>query len=296
MKYFITGGSGQLGYDIYRELEKRYGLENIGVSMPDHEILDITNKDEVQSVISAFKPDVIFHCAAYTAVDKAESDCKNCYDVNVTGTKNIIEAAKRVGAKVIYVSTDYVFDGKQEMPYKVTDTTNPINVYGQTKLLGEEIAKEYRKTFIARTSWVFGINGKNFVKTMLRLASTKDEISVVSDQYGSPTYTVDLAKLLVDMSETEKYGTYHTNNDGYTSWYEFAKYIFESNGIEMKVKPIATEDYETPAKRPLNTTLDRSNLSENGFEIMRDWHEAIDAYNVELALEKEEQMKLEKKD
>lgn len=296
MKYFITGGSGQLGFDVERELKKRYGVENIGISMPNHEILDITSKEEVEAAIVAYKPDVIFHCAAYTAVDKAESDCKTCYDVNVTGTKNIIDAAQIVGAKVVYVSTDYVFDGEKIEPYKTTDEPNPVNVYGQTKLLGEIIASGYEKTFIARTSWVFGINGKNFVRTMLRLAETKDEISVVCDQWGSPTYTVDLAKTLVDMSETDKYGIYHTNNDGYTTWYEFAKYIFESNGIDIKVNPIATVDYKTPAKRPLNTTLDRSKLPENGFEIMRHWREAIDDYNVELKLEKEEQKKLEKKD
>ena len=226
MKFLVTGGSGQVGYDVLNELIARYG-SSVDIYVPTHEDMDIVDRDSTVTYIKATKPDVIFHCAAYTKVDNAESDCKTCYDVNVNGTKNILEGANEVGAKLIYVSTDYVFDGTKDF-YKVDDETHPINMYGQTKLLGEQMVGEYDKSFIVRTSWVFGSHGNgNFVKTMLRLAETKDEITVVSDQIGSPTYSKDLARLLVDMAETEKYGIYHGSNEGYTSWKEFAEYIFK---------------------------------------------------------------------
>lgn len=234
MKFLITGGSGQLGYDIKRELIKRYG--EVEIFTPSHEELDITNHDNTIEYIKENCPDVIFHCAAYTKVDKAEEDCRTCYDVNVFGTKNIKEAAESVDAKLIYVSTDYVFDGTKEGLYKINDLTNPINFYGKTKLLGEQIALEYSKTFVARTSWVFGINGNNFLKTMIRLADEKEFLTVVGDQFGSPTYTVDLAASLVDLSESTKYGIYHTSNDGYTNWCEFATYALRKMGKDIEVK------------------------------------------------------------
>ena len=222
MRFLVTGINGQLGYDVVKELKRR-GFNDILEC--DRNIMDITNKKQVYNVIVGGEPDVVIHCAAYTAVDKAEDDFRNASDINVYGTKLIAEYSKKVGAKLIYVSTDYVFDGLKPLgeTYSVNDNVNPINKYGITKYYGEEMAKINPKHFIVRTSWVFGINGNNFIKTMLRLANERDEISVVADQYGSPTYTVDLAKLLVDMSLTDNYGIYHANNEGYISWYDFAK-------------------------------------------------------------------------
>ena len=198
MKYLITGGTGQLGHDIVKELISRGELNYLA---PTTKEMNITNKDEVEKVILGYKPDIIFHCAAYTAVDKAEEDRENCYNVNVNGTKNIVEVAKRINAKVVYISTDYVFDGTKKTEYETEDITNPINYYGYTKLLGEKEVQQLNDYLIVRISWVFGENGKNFVKTMLNLAETKTELSIVSDQIGSPTYTKDLSKLLLDMIE-----------------------------------------------------------------------------------------------
>lgn len=280
MKFLVTGVSGQLGYDVLLELNKRY--PDAEVIAPDHELLDITNHDETVRYINNIKPDVIFHCAAYTKVDKAESDCKTCYDVNVNGTKNIVLGAKLTGAKLIYVSTDYVFDGTKDF-YHTYDETRPINVYGQTKLLGEQAALEYPKSFVVRTSWVFGLHGNgNFVKTMLRLSETKKEITVVEDQIGSPTYSSDLARLLVDLAETEQYGIYHGSNEGYTSWYEFAKYIFEVAGIDMEVLPVKTKDYKTDAARPLKTCLDKSDITKIGLAPLPHWQDAVRRYIGEI--------------
>lgn len=283
MTYLITGGSGQLGYDVYNELISRYPDANI--IMPSSKEMDLTDKEKVNEVILNYKPDVIFHCAAYTAVDKAEHDADKCYLVNSTGTYHVASASKSIGAKLIYVSTDYVFNGKYRytnLPYKVDDATDPINVYGKSKFFGEVYASNNPKSFIVRTSWVFGINGNNFVKTMLRLAKERDKLSVVCDQFGSPTYTKDLSKLLVDMSETEKYGVYHASNEGYTSWYQFAKYIFEVNGIDIDVLPIVSADYKQIARRPLDTRLDKSKLVENGFELLPNWEDAVERYSKEL--------------
>lgn len=283
MRFLVTGVTGQLGYDVVKELKDR-GVSNEDIIECDRSIMDLTNKDDVKNVISFFNPDVIIHCAAYTAVDKAEEDIANCYKVNVEGTRSIVEGAKNVDAKLIFVSTDYVFDGAKDIneTYKVDDKTNPINIYGKTKRLAELEVKKYDKHFIVRTSWVFGINGNNFVKTMLKLAETKDEIGVVSDQYGSPTYTVDLAKLLVDMAYTDKYGVYHANNTGYMSWYEFAKNIFETNDIDIKVNPVLTKDYKTKAKRPMNSQLDRSEIKKNGFDFLPPVSDAVKRYSEEL--------------
>lgn len=283
MRYLITGYKGQLGFDIVRELQSR-GEEDILAL--DYEEMDITDKESVDKVVIEANPDVIFHCAAYTQVDVAEENEDACYKVNAVGTKNMVDAAKKVGAKIVYISTDYVFDGTKEGIYEVTDTPNPLGVYGKTKYEGELEALKYERSFVVRTSWVFGINGKNFVKTMLKLSETKTELNVVADQVGSPTYTVDLAKLLVDMVNTDKYGIYHANNEGFCSWAEFAEYIFESNAVEMKVNHIETKDYPVKATRPLNSKLSKSSLTQNGFKLLPSWQNAVDRYNEELEKEK----------
>lgn len=282
VKYLVTGVKGQLGYDIVKELTNR-GYNNIlGV---DYDNMDITDKDIVKEVITDFKPDVIFHCAAYTNVDQAEDNEELCTKVNVEGTKNITEAAKIVGSKLFYISTDYIFDGEKNTPYEVNDEANPKSIYGLTKYLGELEALKHNKTFVVRISWVFGINGKNFVRTMLKLSETRKELNVVSDQVGSPTYTVDLSKLLIDMSETEKYGVYHATNRGFVSWYEFAKAIFESNNIDMKLNAIPSSEYPTKATRPTNSRLSKQNLVNNGFNELPTWEDALDRYNEELRKE-----------
>ena len=240
MKYLITGVKGQLGYDITRELDKRGENNYLALDVAD---MDITDTEKVMEVITAYQPEVIFHCAAWTAVDKAEEMEESCQKVNVLGTKNITDAAIKVDAKLIYLSTDYVFDGTKEGYYTEEDAVNPKSVYGRTKYLGEEEVRRNKKHFIARISWVFGINGNNFIKTMLKLSENHDTVNVVDDQIGSPTYTVDLAKVLVDMAQTEKYGTYHVTNENYCSWAEFAEYIFKSNNKDTKVNKVTTEEY-----------------------------------------------------
>ena len=283
-KFLITGFNGQLGYDIVRELRSRGEEEILAVDIDD---MDITDRDQVMTIIKKYQPDVIFHCAAWTAVDKAEDMEDKVREVNVEGTKNITDASIEVGAKLVYISTDYVFDGTKEGSYKEDDTPNPKSVYGLTKYEGEEEARRNPNHFITRISWVFGINGNNFIKTMLRLSETKDELNVVDDQIGSPTYTVDLAKLLVEMSYTDKYGTYHVNNDGYCSWAEFAKYIMESNDKKTNINPVSTEEYleltgTKQAYRPRNSKLDKTKLVENGFEMLPSWQDATDRYCKEL--------------
>ena len=305
MKYFITGYKGQLGYDLVRELAKRGELditvsdlgelgENNQASidlMNETNIkyvpLDITSKEDVNKVITMEKPDVILHCAAWTAVDKAEDMEDLVRNVNVFGTRNITDASIEVGAKIIYMSTDYVFDGKKEGLYTEDDQVNPMSVYGLTKYEGEQEVRRNPNHFITRISWVFGINGNNFIKTMLKLSENHDELNVVDDQVGSPTYTVDLSRLLIDMAQTEKYGTYHVNNDGYCSWAEFAKYIFESNGKPTKVNPVTTEEYleltgTKQAYRPRNSKLSKEKLIEAGFEMLPSWTDATDRYCKEL--------------
>lgn len=277
MKFFITGVNGQLGHDIKLELENR-GYSNIYA--PSSGEVDITDLEQVRTAILGYRPNVIFHCAAYTAVDKAEEDRQACYNVNVLGTSYIAEYAAEVGAKLIYISTDYVFDGTKEGIYIENDEVCPINYYGETKYLGEQMVREIADNhIIARISWVFGINGKNFVKTMLRLAETKKELGVVCDQVGSPTYTEDLSKLLVDMAFSDKKGIYHATNEGYCSWYEFARYIFEVNNIDIVVNPVLTKDYKTMAKRPLNSKLSKDKLVNDGFERLPDWKDAVKRYS-----------------
>ena len=284
-KYFITGITGQLGYDLVRVLHERGEYD---IYAPRVDELDITDREQVMNAIKEYKPDVIFHCAAWTAVDKAETEKELCEKVNVVGTKNIVDASLEVGAKMVYMSTDYVFDGTKEGLYTEEDKANPKNVYGDTKYRGEEEVRRNPNHFITRISWVFGINGNNFIKTMLKLSDNHKELTVVDDQVGSPTYTVDLSKLLVEMAQTDKFGTYNVNNEGYCSWAEFAKYIMESNGKETKIKPVTTEEYyegkdmSTIAYRPRNSKLDKTKLQEAGFELLPSWQDATDRYCKEL--------------
>lgn len=272
MKVLVTGANGQLGYDVIKRLEEKE-IKYLGT---DRDTLDITKEDDVKRVIKDYSPDVIVHCAAYTAVDKAEDERELCHAVNVLGTRYIAEACKEIDAKMIYISTDYVFDGKGDKPFDVTDGPNPINYYGQTKYEGElEVQNLIDRYFIVRISWVFGSNGNNFVKTMLRLGKERDEISVVADQVGSPTYTYDLSKLLVEMIETDKYGTYHATNEGYCSWYEFACEIFKQAGIDVKVNPIKTEDYPTRAKRPKNSRLSKIYTNKHFKYELQTWQNSL---------------------
>ena len=275
----ITGILGQLGYDLAKELTKR-GVEFVAPSLEE---LELTTEDGAKKFILDKKPDVVAHCAAYTAVDKAESEAELAITVNGMGTRWVAEACREVGAKMIYISTDYVFGGDGKTPYEVNDEKKPVNVYGRSKLLGEDaVSMIVDKHFIVRTSWVFGINGNNFIKTMLRLAETKTKLNVVNDQIGSPTYTVDLAKLLADMAATEKYGTYHATNEGFCSWSEFAREIFKEAGLEVEVDGIPTVEYPTPARRPFNSRLSKKSLDEAGFERLPTWQDALKRYLVEL--------------
>lgn len=252
MKILVTGATGQLGWDVMKELRRR-GIDCRGTGSRD---LDITDQDAVMQYIGTYRPDAVIHCAAYTAVDKAEDEPEICRKVNTDGTSYIAEACKMVDAKMIYISTDYVFGDDGDKPHEVDDPPHPLNVYGQTKWEGEEAVRHIlQKYFIVRISWVFGEHGNNFVKAMLRLGKTRKEISVVADQFGAPTYTADLAPLLCDMILTEKYGTYHACNSGCCSWAELAEEIFKTAGMDVKVIPIQTEEYPVRAKRPKNSRL-----------------------------------------
>ena len=279
MKVLVTGANGQLGYDVIKQLNS-IGIDYLGT---DRESLDITNKEQVTRVISDYNPDAVIHCAAYTAVDKAEDEKDLCYSVNVLGTKYVAEACKEIDAKMVYISTDYVFDGEGDEPFGVTDKPNPINYYGQTKYEGEvEVQKILDKYFVVRISWVFGSNGNNFVKTMLHIGREREEVNVVCDQIGSPTYTADLAPLLVDMVLTEKYGVYHATNEGFCSWAEFAHEIFKQAGYTTKVKPIPTSEYPTKAKRPLNSRMRKESLDDAGFKRLPTWQDALLSYLKEI--------------
>ena len=279
MKVFVTGVKGQLGYDVVRELEKR-GLTAIGV---DIEEMDITDAASVDKVITEANPDAVIHCAAYTAVDAAEDNEAICRKVNADGPRNIARTCKKLGIKMIQISTDYVFNGEGEKPWEPGDPVGPKTVYGQTKYEGEvAVREELDEFFIVRIAWAFGKNGKNFVKTMLRLAETHDSLTVVADQYGSPTYTYDLARLLVDMIQTDKYGIYHATNEGFCSWYEFAKAIFEKAGRNVTVKPVTTAEYGAKAYRPANSRLSKEKLTENGFERLPAWEDALERYLKEI--------------
>ncbi|AHA75030.1 dTDP-4-dehydrorhamnose reductase [Bacillus thuringiensis] len=282
MKILVTGYNGQLGYDVVKRGEKQ-GLEMQGIGIED---LDITNEAAVYEFVDKVKPDAIIHCAAYTAVDKSEDDKELCWNVNVEGTKYLATAAKKLNAKFVYISTDYVFDGEGTYSFVETDAPNPVGYYGLTKYEGEKVVRSLiDKNFIVRISWVFGINGNNFIKTMLRLGETRNEVNVVGDQIGSPTYTYDLARLLVDMVVTEKYGTYHATNEGFCSWAEFAQEIFEIAGQDVKVNSITTEEYPTRAVRPKNSRMSKQKLIDNGFEPLQDWKKATKHYITQLQQE-----------
>lgn len=276
MKVFVTGVRGQLGYDVVNELEKR-GHTAIGV---DIEELDITDAEAVDKMITETAPDAVIHCAAWTAVDAAEDNEEKCRQVNAYGTENIAKVCKKLDCKMMYISTDYIFDGKGTRPWEPDDpVTTPLNVYGQTKYEGElTVRKNVEKFFIVRIAWVFG-KGKNFIKTMLNLAKTHDHLTVVNDQYGTPTYTYDLARLLVDMIETDKYGNYHaTNEGGYITWYDFACEIFRQAGIDIEVEPVSSAQYAAKAKRPENSRMNKQKLVDNGFELLPDWKDALRRY------------------
>ena len=275
MKVLVTGVNGQLGYDVVKELEQR-GHKAIGV---DRKIMDLTSTEQIKECVETVKPEAIIHCAAYTAVDKAEDEEELCRRVNATATKDIAECAKKLDIPMIYISTDYVFDGTKDGGYKEEDTPNPINVYGQTKYEGELYVQELlEKYYIVRISWVFGENGNNFIDTMLRLAKEMDSLNVINDQVGSPTYTKDLSRLLVDMVETDKYGIYHATNEEYCTWYEFAKEIFKISKIDIEVNPINTSQYSTKAARPLNSKLNKDKLTNNGFNKLTTWKESLKEY------------------
>lgn len=280
MKVLVTGARGQLGHDVMNELEKR-GHSAVGVDVAE---MDITDKVAVHETMAKVHPDAVIHCAAWTAVDAAEDDTNisKVRAVNVEGTRNIAEACKVAGCKMMYISTDYVFDGQGTAPWSPDcKEYSPLNVYGQTKLEGEmSVAALLEKYFIVRIAWVFGLNGKNFIKTMLALGKTHDVVRVVNDQIGTPTYTYDLSRLLVDMIETDKYGYYHaTNEGGYISWYDFAVEIFRRAGYTTKVIPVTTVEYGlSKARRPFNSRLDKSKLQANGFRPLPDWKDALDRY------------------
>ena len=314
MKFFVTGVNGQLGHDVMNELLKR-GHEGVGsdiqenysgvtdgsaVTKASYVALDITDKDAVERVITEINPDTVIHCAAWTAVDMAEDDDKveKVRAVNAGGTRNIADACKEIDSKMLYLSTDYVFDGQGREPWQPDyKDYKPLNVYGQTKLEGEQaVSGTLEKYFIVRIAWVFGLNGKNFIKTMINVGKTHDEVRVVNDQIGTPTYTYDLARLLVDMCETEEYGYYHASNaevtdenagckTGYISWYDFCCEFYRQYGLKTKVIPVTTEEYGlSKAARPINSRLDKSKLVENGFKPLPTWQDAVSRYLKEAQL------------
>ena len=281
MRVLVTGVKGQLGHDVVNEMEKR-GITPIGVDLAE---MDITDKEACDRVITEANVDAVIHCAAYTAVDAAEDNVDVCMKVNAGGTRNIAEVCKKLGIKMMYISTDYVFDGQGTTPWEPDcKDYKPLNVYGQTKLDGElAVSGTVDKFFIVRIAWVFGKNGKNFIKTMINLGKTHDTLSVVNDQIGTPTYTYDLARLLVDMIETEKYGYYHaTNEGGYISWCDFAKEIFRQAGMDVRVLPVSSAEYPAKAKRPSNSRMEKKKLEEHGFTRLPDWKDALKRYLKEI--------------
>ena len=291
MKAFVTGVGGQLGYDVINELKRR-GHEAFGSDITESADiqLDITDKIAVERVLIAINPDAVIHCAAWTAVDAAEDEenKEKVYAVNVTGTRNIAEVCNHLNCKMIYISTDYVFNGQGTEPWQADcKDFAPLNYYGQTKLEGElAVAELLDKFFIVRIAWVFGLNGKNFIKTMINVGKKYDSVRVVNDQIGTPTYTYDLARLLVDMVETDKYGYYHaTNEGGYISWYDFCCEFYKQYGLDTKVIPVTTEEYGlSKAARPFNSRLDKSKLKEMGFEPLPTWQNAVKRYLEEADL------------
>ncbi|WP_226682045.1 dTDP-4-dehydrorhamnose reductase [Sutcliffiella horikoshii] len=279
MKILVTGYTGQLGHDVVKQGEN-IGLTMIGVGSTH---FDIAQKEQVLSYVENLQPDAIIHCAAYTAVDNAEDEIEKCNKVNINGTEYLALAAAKSDAKFIYISTDYVFDGKGQEPFKENHIPNPIGTYGKSKFAGELLVQNIlHKWFIVRISWVFGQNGNNFIKTMLRLSETKQQLNVVGDQFGSPTYTEDLAKLLINMVQTEKYGIYHASNEGFCNWAEFAEEVFRITGKDVKVTAIASEEYPTRAVRPKNSKMSKQSLDDNGFERLPHWKDAVKRYVTDL--------------
>ena len=281
MRALVTGVKGQLGFDVMNELAKR-GYEGVGVDVDE---MDITDAAAVDRVIKESHVDSVVHCAAWTAVDAAEDNVEMCRKVNALGTENIAKVCKELDIPMIYFSTDYVFDGEGTRPWEPDDpVVEPLNVYGLTKYEGEQAVEKYLdKYYIVRIAWVFGVNGKNFIKTMLNLGKTHDTLTVVNDQIGTPTYTYDLARLVVDMLEKEEYGKYHvTNEGGYISWYDFAKEIFKQAGMDVKVEPVSAEQYKAKAKRPSNSRLEKKKLDEHGFKRLPTWQDALSRYLKEI--------------
>ena len=272
---FVTGSTGQLGSDVVKELLKR-GYSTLS---PNRSEFNLCSEDSIRNYILNSNCEAIVHCAAYTQVDKAEDEKDLCIKINTTATKHIVKCAKILDIPMIYISTDYVFDGTKDGEYTENDETNPINIYGESKLAGEKYVQEILdKYYIVRTSWVFNINGKNFIETMLRLSKANNQLSIVNDQIGSPTYTKDLSRLLVDMLETSKYGLYHATNEGYCSWYEFADTIFKLANINIDIKAINSNEYASRAKRPLNSKLSKDKLIEYGFKPLPHWEDALKDY------------------
>lgn len=271
----VTGSTGQLGSDVVKELLKR-GYSTLS---PNRSEFNLCSEDSIRNYILNSNCEAIVHCAAYTQVDKAEDEKDLCIKINATATKHIAKCAKILDIPMIYISTDYVFDGTKDGEYTENDETNPINIYGESKLAGEKYVQEILdKYYIVRTSWVFNINGKNFIETMLRLSKANNQLSIVNDQIGSPTYTKDLSRLLVDMLETSKYGLYHATNEGYCSWYEFANTIFKLANINIDIKAINSNEYASRAKRPLNSKLSKDKLIEYGFKPLPHWEDALKDY------------------
>lgn len=279
MKLLVTGVKGQLGHDIVNECKEK-NIEAVGV---DIEEMDITDAKKVAEVIKEGNYDAVIHCAAWTAVDKAEDEVELCTKVNVDGTRNIANICKELDIPVMYFSTDYVFDGQGETEWKEYDERDPLNVYGQTKYEGELIVETLPKHFIVRIAWVFGVNGNNFIKTMLRLGKERGAVCVVDDQIGSPTYTYDLSKLVVDMIQTDKYGIYHATNEGLCSWYEFACEIFKQAGMSVEVTPVDSNAFPAKAKRPNNSRMSKAMLDKNGFEHLPTWQDALSRYLKEIS-------------
>lgn len=281
MKILVTGYKGQLGYDVVNEATSR-GIEAVGVDIDE---MDITNQEQVNTVIKSGSYDAVVHCAAWTAVDKAEEP--ELYDtvikVNATGTKYIADVCEELDIPMMYFSTDYVFDGEGTTPWNEYDERHPLNVYGLSKAQGEEFVEKLKKHFIIRIAWVFGKNGNNFIKTMLRLGKERGAVSVVNDQIGNPTYTYDLAKLVVDMIQTDKYGKYHATNSGnFISWYDFACEIFKQAGMDVKVTPVDSNQFPAKAKRPKNSRMNQTELDKNGFNRLPAWQDALGRYLKEI--------------
>ena len=283
MRVLVTGAKGQLGSDLLCELSKR-NIESVGIDIDDLDITDAAaTKRVIENINNDAKIDAIIHCAAYTAVDAAEDNEALVTKINAEGTKNIAEVAKTLDVAMMYISTDYVFDGEGERPWEPDDKRAPLNVYGMAKYKGELYVEELlKKYFIVRISWVFGLHGNNFIKTMIRLGKERGAVSVVNDQIGSPTYTPDLSRLLVDMIVTDKYGRYHATNEGFCSWYDFAVEIFKQAKLDVAVTPVSSDAFSVKAKRPHNSRMDKSKLTENGFELLPTWQDALRRYLLEL--------------